>query len=125
MGDLFKVYIKLDENNNIIEINSNVFINDLSGRVENDLAGWVEIDSGADMKYLHAQNNYFDKPIITEYGVYRYQYVDGIVNELTDEEITELETVIMNNQLSVPSQLDIIEAQVTYTAMMTDTLLEG
>lgn len=24
-----------------------------------------------------------------------------------------------------PSQLDIIEAQVTYTAMMTDTLLEG
>lgn len=25
---------------------------------------------------------------------------------------------------AVPSQLDIIEAQVTYTAMMTDTLLE-
>ena len=24
-----------------------------------------------------------------------------------------------------PSQLDVIEAQVTYTAMMTDTLLEG
>lgn len=24
-----------------------------------------------------------------------------------------------------PTQLDIIEAQVTYTAMMTDTLLEG
>lgn len=27
-------------------------------------------------------------------------------------------------EVSVPSQLDIIEAQVTYTAMMTDTLLE-
>lgn len=27
--------------------------------------------------------------------------------------------------VEVPSQLDIIEAQVTYTAMMTDTLLEG
>ena len=26
---------------------------------------------------------------------------------------------------SEPTQLDIIEAQVTYTAMMTDTLLEG
>lgn len=25
----------------------------------------------------------------------------------------------------VPSQLDVIEAQVTYTALMTDTLLEG
>lgn len=28
-------------------------------------------------------------------------------------------------EVSEPSQLDIIEAQVTYTAMMTDTLLEG
>lgn len=27
--------------------------------------------------------------------------------------------------ISAPSQLDIIEAQVTYTAMMTDTLLEA
>lgn len=27
-------------------------------------------------------------------------------------------------EVSTPSQLDIIEAQVTYTAMMTDTLLE-
>lgn len=27
-------------------------------------------------------------------------------------------------EISTPSQLDIIEAQVTYTAMMTDTLLE-
>lgn len=25
----------------------------------------------------------------------------------------------------IPSQLDLIEAQITYTAMMTDTLLEG
>lgn len=29
------------------------------------------------------------------------------------------------NVSSTPSQLDVIEAQVTYTAMMTDTLLEG
>ena len=28
-------------------------------------------------------------------------------------------------EVSTPTQLDIIEAQVTYTAMMTDTLLEG
>lgn len=33
----------------------------------------------------------------------------------TDEELAEM---------NKPSQLDIIEAQVTYTAMMTDTLLE-
>ena len=28
-------------------------------------------------------------------------------------------------EITAPTQLDIIEAQVTYTAMMTDTLLEG
>lgn len=39
----------------------------------------------------------------------------GIV-EVTGGEITVVE--------QVPTQLDVIEAQVTYTAMMTDTLLE-
>lgn len=37
--------------------------------------------------------------------------------EVTVEEVADKETT--------PSQLDVIEAQVTYTAMMTDTLLEG
>ena len=31
----------------------------------------------------------------------------------------------MPDPVNTPSQLDVIEAQVTYTAMMTDTLLEG
>jgi hypothetical protein len=44
-----------------------------------------------------------------------YQYIDGefIYNPLPKEEPVE-----------TPSQLDIIEAQITYTAMMTGTLLE-
>ena len=34
--------------------------------------------------------------------------------------------VLIENETTVePTQLDLIEAQVTYTAMMTDTLLEG
>lgn len=37
----------------------------------------------------------------------------------TDGEEIEVETVVS------PTQLDRIEAQVTYTAMMTDTLMEG
>lgn len=43
-----------------------------------------------------------------------YLYVDG---EYIYDPLPEPE--------DVPSQLDIIEAQVTYTAMMTDTLLEA
>lgn len=46
-----------------------------------------------------------------------------------DEDYEEVQMYIPNRQLSVeestePTQLDRIEAQVTYTAMMTDTLLE-
>lgn len=37
---------------------------------------------------------------------------------------TEEELKAKEEELNRPSQLDIIEAQVTYTAMMTDTLLE-
>lgn len=47
--------------------------------------------------------------------LYEYRYIDGeyIHDPIPVEPVEE-----------VPSQLDIIEAQVTYTAMMTDTLLE-
>lgn len=44
---------------------------------------------------------------------------DGVVTSMTAGIVPEVEPVE-----EVPSQLDIIEAQVTYTAMMTDTLLE-
>ena len=43
---------------------------------------------------------------------------DGIVVAMTAGTVPEVEPVE-----EVPSQLDMIEAQVTYTAMMTDTLL--
>ena len=61
--------------------------------------------------------NYDDMPIVDslpEGNLPDYQYIDGefVYNPLPKEEIKE-----------VPSQLDIIEAQITYTAMMTGTLL--
>lgn len=113
---MFKVYIKVDENNNIIAVNSNVFIKDLSN--------WICIDEGEGLKFMHAQNNYFAKPIVGANGTYRYSYVDNNVIELDEVEFTRLEEANMPEASFAPSQLDLIEAQVTYTAMMTDTLLE-
>ena len=43
---------------------------------------------------------------------------DGVVTSMTAGTMPEVEPVE-----EVPSQLDVLEAQVTYTAMMTDTLL--
>lgn len=52
---------------------------------------------------------------LPEGNIADYLYVDGeyVYNPIPVEEPEEK-----------PSQLDILEAQVTYTAMMTDTLLE-
>ena len=74
-----KVFVKLDEAANIININSEIFIEDTSD--------WIEIDDGEGDKYSHAQGNYFPKPLMDENGVYRYKYTDGIVSERTAEEM--------------------------------------
>ena len=55
-----KVYIKTNENNEITEIGSSVFITD----PEN----WIEIDEGFGDKYVHAQGNYLPGPTLDEEG---------------------------------------------------------
>lgn len=75
----YEVYVKKDEQNRIISINSNAFISDTSG--------WIKIDEGIGDKYHHAQNYYFDKLIYTADGVPRYKLVDGQPVERTAEEI--------------------------------------
>lgn len=76
-----KVYIKTDDKNRVTAINSEIFISDTTG--------WTEIDRGDSDRYVHAQGNYFPKPLTDENGVYRYKYADGIVSERTAEEMAE------------------------------------
>ena len=108
------VYVLTNSNGYITAVNSSAFLMDVSG--------WTEIDSGYGDKYHHAQGNYFDKTIRTNGGAYRYKLVDCVAVECSPEEIAEQEKANLNP--AEPTQLDIIEAQVTYTALMTDTLLE-
>ena len=110
------VYVKPNSSGYITAVNSSAF---LSNTTE-----WVEIDQGYGDKYHHAQGNYFEKPILNMSGAYYYKLVNDKVIECTAEEIKAQETAIAAQSQSKPSQLDIIEAQVTYTALMTDTLLE-
>ena len=114
--EIYIVYVKTNENDYITAVNSSAFITDTTD--------WVEIDSGYGDKYHHAQGNYFSKPIIDDNGCYCYKLVNNKPVECTIEEIARQEEVIQDSINSIPSQLDIIEAQITYTAMMTGTLLE-
>lgn len=71
-----KVYVKINENKEIIEVGSSIFIKDITG--------WIEIDSGFGDKYAHAQSQYFEKPLMNEDGTYNYKYENGEVIEITN-----------------------------------------
>ena len=70
MNDVYKVYIRRDDAERIIDVNSDAFLTET-----ND---WTQIDEGVGDRYHHAQNNYFPKPKYDERGIPRYAYVpDG------------------------------------------------
>lgn len=88
----------LAEDGRILHITKEEFVTN----VENEDGGTVELLEG----YVLVEE--FPEGNVTE-----YRYVDG---EYIYDPLPVAETV--------PTQLDVIEAQVTYTAMMTNTLLE-
>lgn len=76
------VYIKKDEKNRIVSINSDDFLSDITG--------WVQIDEGTGDRYHHAQGNYFPGPLYDDRGIPRYAYVpdgDPKWRERTPEEM--------------------------------------
>ena len=88
MINTHKVFVKTNTDSNITAVNSSAFVDD----------GWgVQIDEGIGDKHHHAQNNYFDKPIITGGGAYRYRLVNGAPVEKTDAEIVAEEAALAAN----------------------------
>ena len=74
-----RVYIKIDSENRVTAVNSEIFIS--------DILGWVEIDNGDGDKFAHAQGNYLPKPITDENGVYRFKFENGAVCERSADEM--------------------------------------
>lgn len=108
------VYVRTDEAGRIVEINSSAFLVDTEG--------WTAIDEGCGDKYHHAQNNYFPLPLYGADGCANYKLTDGAPVERAE---AEKAAEIAAHPAAEPTQLDRMEAQVAYTAMMTDTMLEG
>ena len=111
---------------------SNVYIQtDAKGRIlrcegeytlPSDLTDWILIEEGKPCDRLNlAQSHYFDGGLYTLDGLPRYKYENNTAILRTE---AELSTDRANIPEPVPTQLDRVEAQVTYTAMVTDTLLE-
>lgn len=110
-----RVFVLLNKDNTIARLEGEYSL-------PSDLTNWTLIDEGYGDKYNLAQTHYLDKPLYTSQGILRYKLVDNKVVEQTEEEINADRANIPE---PAPTQLDKIEAQVSYTAMLTDTLLEG
>lgn len=74
-----KVYIKIDELNRVVAINSDVFLTDLTD--------WILIDEGDGDRYSLAQSNYLGTPLWNEDFIYLYKYEDEQVVRRPSEEM--------------------------------------
>ncbi len=104
--NISKVYIKTDISSNITAINSSDFLSDITD--------WVLIDEGTGDKYYHAQNNYLDKPLTDENGLFNYKLVDEKVTERTKED-KSLELSRIDSQREI-AELKTKLAQTDYIA---------
>lgn len=66
---LTRVYIQTDYLGNI----TNVYSSDFS----DFNFGGIMVAEGIGDKYRHAQTQFFEKPLINEYGQYNYMYING------------------------------------------------
>lgn len=110
-----RVYILLDEKERIVRVEGEYSL-------PSDLTGWVQLDEGYGDRFSLAQSHYLDGGLYTMQGIPRYKYEGGACVLRSEAELADDRDALPKPQ---PSQLDRVEAQATYTAMMTDTMMEG
>lgn len=104
--DDYKVYIKTDDSNRVTAVNSSAFLSDTTG--------WIEIDEGFGDRYHHAQGNYLPLGLTTDDGVYLYKYVDGKIQERSENEIqVDREEQLANRPQTLEERLAEQEAILT------------
>lgn len=110
-----RVYVLLDEQSRITRIEGQYSL-------PADLTGWTLIEEGTPCDRLNlAQSHYLDGGLYTNNGVLRWKLENGACVLRSEEEIAADLAALPE---AAPSPLDKLEAQVAYTAIMTDTLME-
>lgn len=100
MEEKYSVYIKLDSQNKVIEINSSAFLSDFTG--------WIKVDEGVGDKYHHAQGNYLEDSLIDILGSYNYKFEENKIILRTE---AEKQADIINIPKPV-SEIDKLQAQI-------------
>lgn len=96
------VYVKVNAEGYITDVNSSAFVG--------DTAGWVEIDRGYGDRYALAQGNYFQEAILTDSDVYRYKLECNEAVKCTPEEIRgQREDIPVDKTLGLESRVTELE----------------
>lgn len=112
-----KVYVLLDEKSRVLRCEGGYTMSNID-----DVSQWTYIDEGTGDRYNLCQSNYFDKPLMTMDGAYRYKLVDSHVVECTQEEIAVQEKA--NKPVPVPTTEERLKELESQNQMLMECLLE-
>ena len=109
----YDVYVKTNDNDIIIAINSSAFITDYDR--------WTLIETNVQGdKGHHAQGHYLDKPLIDDNGIYNYRLTDGKPElRTTEEKAPELE------HIATAQEITELKAKLTATDYIAAKIAEG
>lgn len=110
------VYVKTDAQYRIISAASSAFLCDTDG--------WIAIDSGHGDKFLHAQGNYFDKPIFDERGIPQYKMFEGRPVERSQDEMNA-DYVEPENPEPIEKRVENVEGRTIELEEALNLLLSG
>lgn len=109
----YHVFILTDGQQRVIDINSDVFLEETEG--------WLPIDSGFGDRYRHAQGNYLPGPLTDADGICRYREAEGSILQRSaaemeaDREAAAAHMPIPDSQriASLEQQIDMLLRRVT------------
>lgn len=100
---MYDVYVKINTTRHVTDVASSEFLHDASG--------WIKIDSGRGYRYMHAQGNYFDHPLMDERGVYLYALNAHDKPYKRTQEEMDAEYAAMDTQPTQEERIATLEAQ--------------
>lgn len=101
-----KVYVRTDEQKRVVEINSDIFLTDVTG--------WTQIDEGDGDRYAHAQGHYLDKPLLED-GAYTYKIVNKKLKERTEAE-KEADRALLISPVTLEERVSDLESAIVEIA---------
>ena len=95
---MYTVYARVDSKGVVVDVNSDFFIKDFSG--------WIPLERGNGIRFMHAQNNYLSQPLRDIKGSANYKIIDGKIVARSIEEKSSDNTDYTPNYLIRLSRIE-------------------